>query len=142
MRISDWSSDVCSSDLLRAITEAALVRTTYLSGARDDLREDDFDPGFLAQRARWARALGEKETGAVDFSLLPDLATASINEDFLVLKRQLQIGRAHVELQSLMRISYAVFCLKQKKLHHNLSHLITLHHIIVTYYTQLHIAPP
>src|SRR3546814_9905234 len=27
---------------------------------------------------------------------------------------QLQIGRAHVELQSLMRISYAVFCLKQK----------------------------
>src|SRR3546814_6832695 len=26
----------------------------------------------------------------------------------------LQIGRAHVELQSLLRISYAVFCLKQK----------------------------
>src|SRR3546814_5929064 len=28
-----------------------------------------------------------------------------------------QIGRAHVELQSLMRISYAVFCLKKKKTH-------------------------
>src|SRR3546814_6193591 len=26
-----------------------------------------------------------------------------------------QIGRAHVELQSLMRISYAVLCLKKKK---------------------------
>src|SRR3546814_8575515 len=26
-----------------------------------------------------------------------------------------QIGRAHVELQSLMSISYAVFCLKKKK---------------------------
>src|SRR3546814_7313047 len=26
-----------------------------------------------------------------------------------------KIGRAHVELQSLMRISYAVFCLKKKK---------------------------
>src|SRR3546814_4487232 len=26
-----------------------------------------------------------------------------------------QIGRAHVELQSLMRISYAVFCLNKKK---------------------------
>src|SRR3546814_9141242 len=26
-----------------------------------------------------------------------------------------QIGRAHVELQSLMRNSYAVFCLKKKK---------------------------
>src|SRR3546814_2848358 len=28
-----------------------------------------------------------------------------------------EIGRAHVELQSLMRISYAVFCLKKKNLH-------------------------
>src|SRR3546814_5522798 len=27
---------------------------------------------------------------------------------------QVEIGRAHVELQSLMRISYAVFCLKKK----------------------------
>src|SRR3546814_9455427 len=27
-----------------------------------------------------------------------------------------QIGRAHSELQSLMRISYAVFCLKKKKI--------------------------
>src|SRR3546814_2217545 len=26
-----------------------------------------------------------------------------------------EVGRAHVELQSLMRISYAVFCLKKKK---------------------------
>src|SRR3546814_3311803 len=26
-----------------------------------------------------------------------------------------EIGRAHVDLQSLMRISYAVFCLKKKK---------------------------
>src|SRR3546814_6259695 len=29
----------------------------------------------------------------------------------------LQIGRAHADLQSLMRISYAVFCLKKKKIH-------------------------
>src|SRR3546814_9026520 len=29
-----------------------------------------------------------------------------------------QIGRAHSELQSLMRISYAVFCLKKKKTAH------------------------
>src|SRR3546814_1524126 len=28
----------------------------------------------------------------------------------------LEIGRAHVELQSLMRISYAVFCLKKKRI--------------------------
>src|SRR3546814_1021965 len=30
-------------------------------------------------------------------------------------RRRDQIGRAHSELQSLMRISYAVFCLKKKK---------------------------
>src|SRR3546814_10014972 len=29
-----------------------------------------------------------------------------------------EIGRAHAELQSLMRISYAVFCLKKKKEEH------------------------
>src|SRR3546814_2793668 len=29
-----------------------------------------------------------------------------------------EIGRAHSELQSLMRISYAVFCLKKKQRHH------------------------
>src|SRR3546814_5606279 len=33
----------------------------------------------------------------------------------LLLLLQLKIGRAHSELQSLMRISYAVFCLKKKK---------------------------
>src|SRR3546814_5523909 len=32
-----------------------------------------------------------------------------------VLRQRPEIGRAHVELQSLMRISYAVFCLKKKK---------------------------
>src|SRR3546814_5405011 len=31
------------------------------------------------------------------------------------LPHRMQIGRAHVELQSLMRISYAVFCLKKNK---------------------------
>src|SRR3546814_5971811 len=30
-----------------------------------------------------------------------------------------EIGRAHVELQSLMRISYAVFCLKKQKKQHD-----------------------
>src|SRR3546814_7570287 len=36
-----------------------------------------------------------------------------------------EIGRAHAELQSLMRISYAVFCLKKK----NTKQIHTNHHI-------------
>src|SRR3546814_2578983 len=50
----------------------------------------------------------------------------NVSDAFVILKPQDQwpagvatkadeIGRAHVELQSLMRISYAVFCLKKKK---------------------------
>src|SRR3546814_6089462 len=31
-----------------------------------------------------------------------------------ILNKKSEIGRAHAELQSLMRISYAVFCLKKK----------------------------
>src|SRR3546814_4703334 len=38
----------------------------------------------------------------------------------------LQIGRAHAELQSLMRISYAVFCLKKKKHTHTYKHTYTI----------------
>src|SRR3546814_3905297 len=44
---------------------------------------------------------------AEDIGKLPDLSIAEITST--------KIGRAHVELQSLMRISYAVFCLKKKK---------------------------
>src|SRR3546814_7170574 len=42
---------------------------------------------------------------------LADPASAGL---YYMAKRMAKIGRAHVELQSLMRISYAVFCLKKK----------------------------
>src|SRR3546814_2313997 len=38
-----------------------------------------------------------------------------------LLDADVEIGRAHVELQSLMRISYAVFCLKKKNMKHKQS---------------------
>src|SRR3546814_2355516 len=40
---------------------------------------------------------------------------AAIADAVAITQRREEIGRAHVELQSLMRISYAVFCLKKKK---------------------------
>src|SRR3546814_9895516 len=46
------------------------------------------------------------------FDLKPDPGQRA---DDLVDRRIRQIGRAHAELQSLMRISYAVFCLKNKQ---------------------------
>src|SRR3546814_8137450 len=47
--------------------------------------------------------------GAV-FVVHPTAAELATLKAFVV-----EIGRAHVELQSLMRLSYAVFCLKKKK---------------------------
>src|SRR3546814_2442916 len=54
------------------------------------------------------------------------LVAAELYGKFLAAFEQVQlaaarneIGRAHSELQSLMRISYAVFCLKKKKQRNN-----------------------
>src|SRR3546814_2074260 len=87
MRISDWSSDVCSSDLpagglvsISSLILIALVR---------------FDPA--KRRLSWL-AIGSS------------FRTASRTAQSIFRSEE------HTsELQSLMRISYAVFCLKKKK---------------------------
>src|SRR3546814_2158213 len=98
MRISDWSSDVCSSDLLEAVwLLAPLARV----GAAADTVHGERERGvrFPADRAEAHRAGGET---------LHDLARGL---------HLLDRSEEHTsELQSLMRISYAVFCLKKKKI--------------------------
>src|SRR3546814_10184017 len=119
MRISDWSSDVCSSDL----------------GAADDLRTRG-----LRDRDRLAGDHGFIHVGrAVDhLSVHRNLLAGADQEDIadrhLVERNLNRLAIAHharrlglqrseehtSELQSLMRISYAVFCLKKKKqIYHN-----------------------
>src|SRR3546814_9502590 len=97
MRISDWSSDVCSSDLSPAILPFSMIGTTARSSGtarwtveiRLDLSSSGGSPPFSNQAsARWRDA------------------SASIGP---------ARSEEHTsELQSLMRISYAVFCLKKK----------------------------
>src|SRR3546814_4861535 len=95
MRISDWSSDVCSSDLCLPghRLDPAERRAGMHAGA-----------GGAGRLPRPHRRLGTR--GAV----LPEvIAEASAGAAW---------GRSEEhtsELQSLMRISYAVFCLKKKK---------------------------
>src|SRR3546814_9683662 len=138
MRISDWSSDVCSSDLDHILLEAdqrvllaldrrlgedaggLLERRRRDEAARLQRRLGDaeqdglalrrvlllFEPGvdrvhllaidLFARQQRGVAAVG-------DLDLLQHLANDHLDE----------IGRAHVELQSLMRNSYAVFWLKK-----------------------------
>src|SRR3546814_1008740 len=100
MRISDWSSDVCSSDLRavgdtdqRAIGDRGVRVEDVLDLARIDVlaTADDDILGAIDDEA---------ETLVIDPR---DIAGAHRSEEHTS------------ELQSLMRISYAVFCLKQKK---------------------------
>lgn len=53
--------------LLRAILEAAQVRTTYIIGSREDIEPGDYDPATLHRRNAEARALMRQSKGARDF---------------------------------------------------------------------------
>src|SRR3546814_1592431 len=93
MRISDWSSDVCSSDLP---ANRRIGRSGH-SGPRSRI-------------SRWAGGCGSRlfprharRRGAAEGTLaVRDRACGVRSEEHTS------------ELQSLMRISYAVFCLKKK----------------------------
>src|SRR3546814_6952300 len=100
MRISDWSSDVCSSDL-----RVAIVRLGVRIGVIEHRAEAAPD------RARH-----------LEFEALvaPAVAIAA-PVDLIGAIEQVRIGTTHrseehtSEIQSRMRISYADFCLKNKK---------------------------
>src|SRR3546814_2402453 len=118
MRISDWSSDVCSSDLC-GLDQHRIA---------DVLREAF---GLLAERHRTRRARNdgqaELDRGALRLDLVAhraDMLGLGPDEDHVVrfddFGETLVFGEERSEehtseLQSLMRISYAVFCLKTKK---------------------------
>src|SRR3546814_6376563 len=99
MRISDWSSDVCSSDLA-LIEDAATLgdlgrMRAMLAVTRRAIAADPADP-----RAYYLQAVLAARAGRFDLARV------------LLQKR----SEEHTsELQSLMRTSYAVFCLKTTK---------------------------
>src|SRR3546814_7726018 len=70
------------------------------AGRGPDMREEQRRADLLAERAQVA--------------VVPGRQRLAIDARHLALAVPAEIGRAHVELQSLMRISYAVFCLKKK----------------------------
>src|SRR3546814_4676423 len=118
MRISDWSSDVCSSDLEADRLELSL---DVFAGAYTDASLEGWEGCGLAIQAYQKRSLE-----VIDF--IADLARRSGRRIPVRLVKgaywDTEIKRAQVdchpgyrseehtsELQSLMRISYAVFCL-------------------------------
>src|SRR3546814_8071401 len=115
MRISDWSSDVCSSDLGQPRLLVAdqdrevLGHVAALHGVDADLFQS---LGELLQLRR-----------AVELAAIPETTGPGEDRRDRVRGRILALlvlavvrSEEHTsELQSLMRISYAVFCLKKKK---------------------------
>src|SRR3546814_6333312 len=116
MRISDWSSDVCSSDLCSTIRRLALVSPSwalYSSGLAIVC--------FLAtggQRPHWERRSMCGITRPKPQSGLSPPWRELLSPRLKPILKTLSRSEEHTsELQSLMRISYAVFCLKKKSKH-------------------------
>jgi ribosomal protein S12 methylthiotransferase accessory factor len=57
--------------LLRALTEAVQVRTTYIVGSREDIRHDDYLRDTLDARTKSARFLMRPVDSARDFRIVP-----------------------------------------------------------------------
>src|SRR3546814_9536544 len=105
MRISDWSSDVCSSDLITRdgifLEQLETNPAQYLPDHEDKLSAEVVKVD-LNQPMSEIRKLLSRHPVKTRLSLSGTLIVARSEEHTS-------------ELQSLMRISYAVFCLKKKK---------------------------
>src|SRR3546814_3946210 len=128
MRISDWSSDVCSSDLADLVRAAGFPTTKgdvlqpatlwfQLGGVDTDalahLFRDAVDGMLPVSEVIRTRLLDLNEQDEI-----PIFGGPWINKFFhdgMVSINVLRSEEHTSELQSLMRISYAVFCLKKKK---------------------------
>src|SRR3546814_8961690 len=130
MRISDWSSDVCSSDLGRDVGDAPLPSAygfdesyTQWEGLGPRVLPTDLTNRLGQQSAE----LGQ---GPVEWLPRAEITHRFVDKTLDFVERskdrawfaQLWLTDMHTprseehtsELQSLMRISYAVFCLKKK----------------------------
>src|SRR3546814_1853359 len=123
MRISDWSSDVCSSDLSTIVPSIHGATRAHRPARMNEAMVSSSGTRRLATSRHASRAVSWREAMgrmlrliAVPFRV--ELCGASLRQDsFLVLPplRLLRSEEHTSELQSLMRTSYAVFCLKKKK---------------------------
>src|SRR3546814_1352621 len=108
MRISDWSSDVCSSDLSRGLRRLTFILHVGFSSERFRYLLGGGTCGWLGRRRRFLR----DGFGGLALQRIRQL----LDQTAFGRRRFLRRSEEHTsELQSLMRISYAVFCLKKKQ---------------------------
>src|SRR3546814_6936081 len=121
MRISDWSSDVCSSDLAGGVGDApdATVRRDFQAAAVIGQIVGHLEGTIgllLCEQPRQIRfvdrGVGRRESESAHQDAGQHAGIVA-EGDFR--RRLFSRSEEHTsELQSLMRISYAVFCLKKK----------------------------
>src|SRR3546814_4610036 len=126
MRISDWSSDVCSSDLFfRRVAGDALTARIHpiVAKATDSVGVTQKYKSFTSGSAGGelggllgALGGGKSDKGGSPLDLDDYVTSKTLDGLFTEIGAQEQRSEEHTsELQSLMRISYAVFCLKKTK---------------------------
>src|SRR3546814_7234008 len=111
MRISDWSSDVCSSDLQHLVIGIEILQEQR--AAAPDQSGEAGDGGIDAAQQRLAgfAALSRRLQAAHQ-----DVERAGGMQGEPGPDPQRRRSEEHTsELQSLMRITYAVFCVQKKK---------------------------
>ena len=95
--------------LLRAVTEAIQVRTTYITGSRDDLRPDEFTPPAIAHKLRRARALMSEGAARRSFRDVPTYDSRTCAEDLAwMLDRLRAIGIGEVMAVDLTRPEFGM----------------------------------
>src|SRR3546814_4786883 len=121
MRISEWSSDVCSSDLMDELRKYFTLVAQLRAGG--EVKKEDIE-FFLSYTPSIDQAKMQKLVEGGEFASFEDAQAAMIEAGRALQSspQYKQRSEEHTsELQSLMRISYAVFCLKKKK-HHLMPH--------------------
>src|SRR3546814_4158308 len=109
MRISDWGSDVCSSDLRRVYRLGGKIARSigHIAVERDLV---------IAERNLVASVHRPLPFGQPVERCRRQIISGRNRRDIIIVLAVLIRSEEHTsELQSLMRISYAVFCLKKTK---------------------------
>src|SRR3546814_1739487 len=105
MRISDWSSDVCSSDLILIVDEQDI------SGDSNDRDKDDGENYTPAASPAFNDGGGGSLYHPFGYPFVSHVTLLTLDR-----------SEEHTsELQSPMRISYAVFCSKKKKTYNQIN---------------------